>query len=117
MSAASGQRARPLVMARGGLHGWTRLPDGSVLACFHATDPSVECGSLDVFVAAPNRREAVAKVKALGLHGVNLKTNPSPPNDEDVRGFLAHSQEMLWRRWEDDEGRWLTAESWPIRVH
>lgn len=116
MSAASGQRARPLGMASGGLQGWTRLPDGSVLARFHATDPSVECGSLDVFVVAPNRSETVARAKALGLHGVNLKTNPSPPTGQEVREFLAHDQEMLWRRWEDDEGRWLTAESWPVRA-
>jgi hypothetical protein len=72
-------------MASGGLHGWTRLPGGEVLARFHETDPTVDCGSLDVFVVAATRTEAVAKAKALGLHGINLKTNPSPPTDQERR--------------------------------
>jgi hypothetical protein len=28
--------------------------------------------------------------------------------------FLARDQEMLWRRWDDDDSLWLTSESWPI---
>lgn len=103
-------------MAGGGLHGWTRLPDERVLARFHDADPTVDCGSLDVFVVAGTRNGAVAKVKALGLHGVNLKTNPLPPTDEEVDEFLLRGQDMLWRRW-DDDGPWLTAESWPLRAN
>jgi hypothetical protein len=100
-------------MPKGGLHGWTRIP-GGVLARFHETDPTVGCGSLDVFVSAPTRQEAVAKAKSLGLHGISLKTNPSPPTDAEVREFVAHGQDMLWRRWEDDGGPWLTAETWGL---
>lgn len=102
-------------MAKGGLHGWTKLPDGQVLARFHDADPSVDCGALDLFVVAPTRGEAVAKAKALGLHGINLKTNPAPPTDDDVRAFLTRGEAMLWRRWADDDGPWLASDSWPLQ--
>ena len=104
-------------MATGGLHGWTRLPDGRVVARFHAVDPTVACGSVDVLVSAPTRREALAKAKSLGLHGITLKTNPSPPTDAEVGEFLAHEQGMLWRRWEDEAGPWLTADTWPLAAN
>ena len=42
-------------MARGGLHGWTRLRGGGVLARFHETDPTVACGSLDHYRASAAR--------------------------------------------------------------
>lgn len=104
-------------MAKGGLHGWTRLPNGEVLARFHDADPTVDCGALDVLVIAKTRSEAVALGKALGLHGINLKTNPLPPTEEEVRAFLAHGHEMIWRRWGDDAGPWLTSESWPLQTN
>ena len=102
-------------MARCGLHGWTRLPGGEVLARFHETDPTAGCGSLDLFVVAATRSEAVAKAKALGLHGINLKTNPSPPTNEELQAFLERGEQMLWRRWGDEDSPWLTSDSWPMR--
>jgi hypothetical protein len=83
---------------KGGLHGRARLPGGTVLARFHAADPSVDCGSLDVLVGAPSRREAVTKAKGCGLHGVHLRTNPLPPTNADVEQLLGRSSDILWRR-------------------
>jgi hypothetical protein len=66
---------------------------------------------------AESRIAVAALDSAVARHGINLKTNPSPPADEQVRELLARGQEMLWRRWDDDDGAWLTAESWPIRAN
>ena len=102
-------------MAKGGLHGWTSLPDGRVLMRLHEADPTVDCGSIDVLVVGENRRAAVARAKDLGLHGIDLKRNPQPPTESEVRAFLAHDDEMLWRRWDDDDDAWLTLDSWPLQ--
>jgi hypothetical protein len=101
-------------MAKGGLHGWKRLPGGGVLAKFHETDPSVDCGSLELFVFGPTRQAALARAKSLGVHGVSFKSNPNPPTEEEVRAFFEHGRDMLWRRWGDSKGSWLTIQTWPL---
>ena len=38
-----------------GLHGWVRAADKRIIARFHAADPSVECGALDVVLLTDSR--------------------------------------------------------------
>jgi hypothetical protein len=75
-----------------------------VLARFHDTDPTADCGSLGLFVVAATRSDVVAKAKALGLHGINLKINPSPPTDAELRerdcrlnGVSGPTRQRGWR--------------------
>jgi hypothetical protein len=84
-------------MAKKGMHGWSRLPSGEVAALFPATNLDVDCGTVDLLLRASTRSEAVQIAKDLGLHGVDLKSNPRPPRKDDLAALLASGQPLLWR--------------------
>jgi hypothetical protein len=105
-------------VARGGgsgLHGWVRADYGQIVARFHATDPSVDCGALELLLIAPTRADAVRKAKQLGLHGVHLTTNPYPPTDDEAEALRRSGEAGLWRPWgEDNERPWLRLDTLPL---
>jgi hypothetical protein len=84
-------------MAKKGMHGWAMLPNGEVAAIFFATNLDSDCGMVDILLRASTRSEAVQIAKGLGLHGVDLKSNPSPPRKDDLAALSASDQPLLWR--------------------
>lgn len=48
------------------------------------------------------RSEAVQIAKDLGLHGVDLKSNPCPPRKDDLAALLASGQPLIWRDFVED---------------
>lgn len=99
-------------MAKKGMHGWAKLPSGDVAAFFHATNLDVDCGSVDLLIRASTRSEAVQIAKSLGLHGVDLKSNPCPPRRDDLAALSASDQRLLWRDFADDS-QWQPATTLP----
>jgi len=84
-------------MAKKGMQGWARLPNGEVAAFFLATNLDTDCGAVDILLRASTRSEAVQIAKGLGLHGVDLKSNPRPPRKDDLAALVASDQPLLWR--------------------
>ena len=89
-------------MAKKGMHGWARLPNGEVAALFPATNLDVDCGVVELLLRASTRSQAVQIAKNLGLHGVDLKSNPCPPRKDDLAALLASGQPLLWRDFAED---------------
>jgi len=73
-----------------------------VAAFFSAINLDVDCGSVELLLRASTRSEAVQIAKNLGLHGVDLKSNPFPPRKDDVAALLASDQPLLWREFAED---------------
>ena len=92
-----------------------RVADKRIIARFHATDPFVDCGALDVLLVAESRTAAVQLAKSLGLRGIHLRTNPLPPTAQEVASLLASGQETLWRRFGDDHAPWQAIDTLPTR--
>jgi hypothetical protein len=52
---------------------------------------------------------------SLGLRGIHLRTNPSPPTAQEVTTLLASGHEILWRRFGDDHSSWQSIDNLPTR--
>lgn len=71
-------------------------------ALFHAVNLDVDCGTVFLLLRASTRAEAVQIAKDLGLHGVDLKSNPFPPRKDDLAALLASDQPPLWKEFAED---------------
>lgn len=99
-------------MTAGGLHGWTRLPDGAIVARFVGVQDDAGRAAIEVLVWATSRDEAVKRAKAVGMHHVKLHDNPHPPGPEEVRALLESGQDLVWRSFADTAG-WQRADRLP----
>lgn len=85
------------MVSGGGLHGWTRLADGTLAVRFVAIEDDAGRAAIEVLLRATSREQAVHRAKALGLHHVVLHDNPHPPGTAEISALLASGADLLWR--------------------
>jgi len=72
-------------------------PQGDGATALHWAVHRNDVAAVDLLLRASTRSEAVQIAKDLGLHGVDLKSNPRPPRKDDLTALLASGQPLLWR--------------------
>lgn len=77
---------------------WVRLDEENVVFGVVLSDRLNQMSAKIVLVAS-GRKDAIARIKAAGGHGVRLTTNDSPPHQTEIDAAIASVDRITWRPW------------------